>query len=65
MEQILAPIRGTHLNEKLAISPTSENLALWLWDELSSVLPDAPMHSITVDLCNLDGDSMGSARVFA
>ena len=63
MEQIVAPLQGTFLNETFPKSPTSENMALWIWDQISKKLPDAPLCEVQVRLCDLQGFGTGSARV--
>ena len=63
VDEVLAELRGTHLNDTLTVSPTSENVALWLWDRVGKLLPDAPLHHVQVKLCDLEGRSTGTARV--
>jgi 6-pyruvoyl-tetrahydropterin synthase len=63
MDEILKPLSGTYLNESLGVSPTSENLALWVWEKLMHKLPDAPLSQVQIKLCDLEGVSTGSARV--
>ena len=63
MNKILYPLQGTYLNESFPHSPTSENVALWIWEKITAHLPDAPLAEVQVKLCNLEGVSTGSARV--
>jgi 6-pyruvoyl-tetrahydropterin synthase len=63
LDQITSPLKGTHLNETFKSSPTSENMALWLWQEIVTKLPEAPLYQVKVNLCDLEGVSTGSARV--
>ncbi len=64
LEQIHQPIEGQYLNTALPFSPTSENLALWFWDHLVNKLPDAPLFSIEVRLCDLTGRETGAAKIY-
>ena len=57
----LHPIQNRYLNEALPFSPTSENLCVWLREELVRQLPDAPLHSVSVELADLEGRAMGKA----
>ena len=34
LDEIIAPLNGTYLNESFSESPTSENMALWIWDKV-------------------------------
>ena len=63
LEEILKPVSGQFLNQALPFSPTSENLALWIWDQLIEALPDASLHLVEITLCNLEGTPSGSAKV--
>ena len=63
IQEITRPIQGCYLNTTLAFSPTSENMTAWLWDRVTAVLPDAPLKSIQITLCSLDGEAMGSATL--
>jgi 6-pyruvoyl-tetrahydropterin synthase len=63
LEKITSPLKGTYLNQSFAEAPTSENMALWLWEQIVIALPDAPLHQVQVRLCDLEGVSTGSARV--
>ena len=63
LEKTVKPICGTHLNDSFPSSPSSENMAIWLWDQITKELPDAPLHQVQVKLCDLEGHSTGSARV--
>ena len=64
MDQVLNPLHGTYLNQTLSMSPTTENLASYVWDEILRLLPEAPLTQIRIHICNLEGKSTGSARVF-
>jgi len=59
----LHPLHNCHLNSTLPFSPTSENLCVWLREELVRQLPDAPLHSVSIELADLDGRSMGKATL--
>jgi 6-pyruvoyl-tetrahydropterin synthase len=63
LDEILAPLKGTHLNQTLKLSPTSENLALWLWEKIGQKIPEAPLAEIGIRLCDLQGQATGQARV--
>lgn len=65
LHEILNPLSGAYLNEVLSLSPTSENLALWVWDQLTHMLPTEPLQCVEVTLCSLDGVASGSARIWA
>jgi 6-pyruvoyl-tetrahydropterin synthase len=64
LDEILAPISGKYLNEVLAVSPTSENMALWIWQKIADKLPNEPLSSVEITLCNLEGHASGSARIW-
>ena len=70
--EITAPLVGTYLNDSplcptsrskrsLGMSPTSENMAAFLWKKMNEKFPGQPMHSISVALCTLDGEATGEA----
>lgn len=63
LAELIAPLDGTFLNDSLGFSPTSENLAAYLWDGFLARNPTAPLHSVSVSLCDLSGRSTGTARV--
>jgi 6-pyruvoyl-tetrahydropterin synthase len=63
LDGALAPLQGRHLNDALGFSPTSENLCVWLSSEFDSRLPGAPLDSVSVELCDLDGRAMGKATL--
>ena len=63
IEEVSAPLKGSHLNDSLKTSPTSENLCLWLWDRLEKRLGDTPLFSVTVTLCDLEGSATGKASL--
>ena len=64
LDDLLRPVDGKYLNSHFDFSPTSENLAQWLWGELVAKLPNAPLTSVSISICNLEGKSMGVARLF-
>lgn len=59
--EITAPLAGTYLNDTLGMSPTSENMAAFLWNKMNEKFPGQPTHSISVTLCTLDGEATGEA----
>ncbi len=63
LDGALAPLQGTYLNETLGLSPTSENLCVWISDEFEQRLSGAPLDSVSVELCDLDGRAMGKATL--
>jgi 6-pyruvoyl-tetrahydropterin synthase len=63
MAEILLPLQGVYLNHTFSFSPTSENMALHIWEKIATRLPNAPLSEIKVMLCDLEGISTGSARV--
>lgn len=62
-DQILAPLQGRFLNDALGASPTSENLAMYLWNEFLKRHPSAPLAAVEVALCDLAGNASGLARI--
>ena len=64
MDGILQPLHGRILNTALTESPTTENLATYVWEKLTATLPDAPLSQIHVQICDLEGVPSGSVRVF-
>ena len=63
MDQIFTAIEGQYLNEVFAFQPTSENLALWVWEQVNAQSFVAPLSSVQVTLCNLEGVATGAAQV--
>ncbi len=63
IEKITAPLAGTYLNESMGVSPTSENMAYYLWTRVKKAFPNDPLHSISISLCNLDGEVTGEATL--
>lgn len=65
LSEILHPLKNAHLNEHadFARSPTCESLCIWIWERWQRRLPDAPLHSITTELCDLEGRSTGQASL--
>jgi 6-pyruvoyl-tetrahydropterin synthase len=61
--KIAEPIANTFLNDTLGMSPTSENLALYIWNHVFKRFPNDPLHSVTISLCDLNGESMGEATL--
>ena len=59
----LFPLQNQYLNVALQMSPTSENLCVWLWKELLIQLPTAPLTSVSIELCDLEGRAMGKATL--
>jgi 6-pyruvoyl-tetrahydropterin synthase len=62
-DEVIRPLEASYLNETLQVSPTSENLCVWVWDQLLQRLPDAPLYAVEVSLCDLEGRSTGKARL--
>ena len=65
LSEIFSPIEGRFLNDVFSFQPTSENFCAWIWEALTQKLPDAPLCSMNVTLCDLDGRVSGSARLFS
>jgi len=61
LSQITLPLANTYLNDTLGASPTSENMAAYLWAKVAHQFPGQPLHSISVTLCTLDGEATGEA----
>ena len=61
LNRITAPIAGTFLNDTLGASPTSENMASFIWKKIKEKFPSQPLYSVSVTLCDLDGEAMGEA----
>ncbi|MBS1958364.1 MAG: 6-carboxytetrahydropterin synthase [Bdellovibrionales bacterium] len=62
--KITDPYAGTYLNDSLAeFSPTSENMAVWIWHEFLKRNPETPLVGVSVCLCDLAGNRTGTARV--
>jgi len=62
---ILKPLQNQHLNSNPAfgLSPTSENVCVWLWERWTECLPESALHQVTVSLCDLEGRVMGQASL--
>ena len=58
-----APLSGSYLNDTLGASPTSENMAFYFWEKVAKVFPKEPLHSVSITLCNLDGEASGEATL--
>ncbi len=63
LNQITAPIANTYLNDTLGASPTSENMALFIWKKVMERFPNDPLDLVAVSLCDLHGESMGEATL--
>lgn len=63
LDEVLAPFQCTYMNESLPFSPTSENVCIWLWDQLLIKLPATPLYQISVSLTDLQGNVSGTARL--
>jgi 6-pyruvoyl-tetrahydropterin synthase len=63
LSQITAPIANTYLNDTLGASPTSENMALFIWKKVMERFPNDPLDLVAVSLCDLNGESMGEATL--
>ncbi len=63
LEKMTAPLSGTYLNQSMGISPTSENMAGWIWKKVSEKFSSEPLSSVSVQLCSLDGEAMGEASL--
>ena len=63
MNEITAPLDNTYLNDTLGASPTSENMAGFIWKKVAEKFPKDPLHSVAVSLCNLHGESSGEATL--
>jgi 6-pyruvoyl-tetrahydropterin synthase len=59
--QITAPLEGTYLNDSLGASPTSENMATFVWKKVAGKFPGQSLHSVSITLCTLDGEATGEA----
>lgn len=59
--KITAPVAGTYLNDTLGASPTSENMALFIWKRVVEKFPNDPLDSVAVKLCDLNGVASGEA----
>lgn len=63
MANITAPLDNTYLNDTLGASPTSENMAAFIWKKVAAKFPNDPLYSVCVSLCNLHGESSGEATL--
>jgi len=61
LTKIATPISETHLNDTLGASPTSENMALYIWKKVAEKFPNDPLDSVAVKLCDLHGVASGEA----
>jgi 6-pyruvoyl-tetrahydropterin synthase len=65
VSKLTSTLDGCYLNTVLGFSPTSENLANFLWDEFLTAHPTTPLCALTITLCDLFGVATGSAKVEA
>ncbi len=68
LHEIIDPIEGTYLNSSLGLVPTSEKMAEWVWNQLIAAIPAhlqkiAPLNSVTITLCDLEGRAWGEAKL--
>ena len=63
LDEVIASLAGTYLNQSLGMSPTSENVCVWINDKISKKLPTAPLTFVRVTLCDLAGEAMGCATL--
>jgi 6-pyruvoyl-tetrahydropterin synthase len=56
-------LEGSHLNETLGVSPTSENLCVWIWSRFEALLPEPEISAVSVTLCDLEGKPTGRAEL--
>jgi 6-pyruvoyl-tetrahydropterin synthase len=65
LDEILQPLKNAHLNDHagFGLSPTCENLCIWIWEQWQNRLPDGPLSSITTVLCDLEGRPTGQASL--
>ncbi len=65
LEELIAPLKGSLLDDSLKMSPTSENLCIWLWRQWSEGVPEAGLSAVSVTLCDLEGRPSGRAELRA
>jgi 6-pyruvoyl-tetrahydropterin synthase len=63
LEKITAPLANTYLNDTLGNSPTSENMASYIWAKVSEKFPAEPLNKVSITLCSLDGEASGEATL--
>lgn len=63
LEKITAPLANTYLNDTLGASPTSENMAAYIWKNVVQKFPNEPLHSVSITLCSLEGEASGEATL--
>jgi 6-pyruvoyl-tetrahydropterin synthase len=65
LDSILSPLQNAHLNNSphFGMSPTSENVCVWLWVRWQKELPGSPLQRISIALCDLEGRAMGQASL--
>ena len=63
MVKITAPLDQTYLNDTLGASPTSENMAAYIWKKVNEKFPSEPLHSVSITLCTRDGEASGVATI--
>ncbi len=65
LEELIAPLKGSLLEDALKMSPTSENLCIWLWRQWSERVQDWALSAVSVTLCDLEGRPSGKAELRA
>ncbi len=65
LEKITAPLHNTYLNETLGASPTSENMAAYIWKKVAQRFPNEALNAVSITLCHLDGQPSGKATLQA
>lgn len=63
LSETMAPLHGVLLDQALGVSPTSENLCVWIWEKMAKALPDAPISAVAVVLCDLEGRPSGRVEL--
>lgn len=63
LSKITDVLEGTHLNDTLGASPTSENMAIYIWKQVKIKFPQDPLHQVSITLCGLDGEASGEATI--
>ncbi len=63
LREITGPLHDTLLDHSLGVSPTSENLCVWIWDRLQKSLPESRLSAVSVTLCDLEGHPGGRAEL--
>lgn len=63
LNSILGPYQNTFLNESIKFSPTSENIAAFIYQEMKTKLSATPIKSVQIALCSLNGECTGKAKL--